>query len=291
MGKLAVANRTASATLPCVHHDRSADHLLTGVLVAGMTLARAVAEDPALKVAAARLEGALKLSAAPAPLNAAVFPVVERQLTRLVAAYRPAIKLIKLLFESHAPSLEGDHAVQLSGFLFDMNRFFQALMARFLQESLTGYDVHEEHGLTEMLRYVPSANPRSRRAPRPRPDFAIARRGQLRALLDAKYRDLWHRELPRDMLYQLSVYALSQPRGATAAILYPTPSTDAREALIEIREPVGGSARAWVALRPVIVPELVAALTAPATIQREHLARRLVFGESTMDTAVGVAAM
>ena len=53
-------------------------------------------------------------------------------------------------------------------------------------------------------------------------DYAIKQDGRVMTLLDAKYRDLWERPLPRDMLYQLVVYAISQPTNPVASILYPT---------------------------------------------------------------------
>lgn len=59
------------------------------------------------------------------------------------------------------------------------------------------------------------------------------------------------------MLYQLSIYALSQPKGATAAILYPTDKPEARSSLIEIREPMTGQVSAYVAQRPVNLSRLV----------------------------------
>ena len=74
--------------------------------------------------------------------------------------------------------------------------------------------------------------------------------------MDAKSRDLWENSLPRDMLYQLSVYVLSHQKGSTAAILYPTTASTASRSLIEIREPSSGGTAEYVALRPVHVGRL-----------------------------------
>jgi 5-methylcytosine-specific restriction enzyme subunit McrC len=129
-----------------------------------------------------------------------------------------------------------------------------------------------------MMRYVPGFNPRKSRSPTPRPDFAVRDGRNVKALLDAKYRDLWARDLPRDMLYQLAMYALSQPKGATAAILFPTTSPEARDAIIEIREPLGDGSLGFVALRPVIVEELVEAITGNRDARK--LAAHYAFGTS-----------
>ncbi|HET9955563.1 MAG TPA: hypothetical protein VFQ61_13710, partial [Polyangiaceae bacterium] len=118
----------------------------------------------------------------------------------------------------------------------------------------------------------------NRRPPQPRPDFIITGPGFVGSsfvgsrqsiLLDAKYRDLWQNELPREMLYQLAIYAMSQPRGATAAILYPTEDSAAREALIDIRDPFDDSVRAHVALRPIVIPSLLELIRSGDTRERD----------------------
>jgi 5-methylcytosine-specific restriction enzyme subunit McrC len=70
--------------------------------------------------------------------------------------------------------------------------------------------------------------PVRRLPPRPRPDFAVLKGGQVILLLDARYRDLWERETPAIWLYQLAVYASSSQGGRFAKIMYPTTTVAAK---------------------------------------------------------------
>jgi 5-methylcytosine-specific restriction enzyme subunit McrC len=192
----------------------------------------------------------------PVPLTRDLLDRAWRSLNRLNRVYEPALKLVTILLSGSVLSIEGHGGMELPGFLFDMNRFFQALLARFLDEYLERWTVHEERGIADLMRYLPERNPRLREAPSPRPDFTLIRPGSDPILLDAKYRDLWELPLPREMLYQLAIYALSQRRGATATILYPTIRSNAKEAAIRISDPIAGGARAFVSLQPVLLPEI-----------------------------------
>lgn len=121
---------------------------------------------------------------------------------------------------------------------------------------MAGYRVEKEHLLKDLIVYSQGHNPNLRSAPTPRPDFAILQIRRLVTFLDAKYRDLWANPFRRNLLYQLAIYTLSQKNNGTATILYPTTSSEAREAKTDINDPDTGSAGSRVILRPVHLPTL-----------------------------------
>ena len=280
----AMAGRHAQveATLPCVHYHRDEDRMINRVMLSGLRLAASVARDRRLRLRANRVGDQLSETVTPIRLDRQVFRRLEGEMDRTTKPYEPAISLIRILHEGGGLSLEeGEFGLSLPGFFFDMNRFFQALLTRFLSENLSGHTIRSEYRLKGMLAYVPGWNPRHRPAPTPRPDFVVCRGTQTMAILDAKYRDLWENPLPRDMLYQLAMYAMSH-EGGTATILYPTSHAQATEARIEVRDPLDGGRRALVALRPVALDrfeELVSAKpTATVFRDRRSFACGLVFG-------------
>jgi 5-methylcytosine-specific restriction enzyme subunit McrC len=132
-----------------------------------------------------------------------------------------------------------------------MNRFFQTLLGRFMTQYLPDHHVAEQASIHGLFEYDAKQNPRRRRSPTPRPDYVIRTPDGRVLLLDAKYRDLWEQELPREMLYQLALYALSQKPVGRSTILYPTLAPKAADAVINVSEPSSGSRRAEVVLRPV----------------------------------------
>jgi len=173
--------------------------------------------------------------------------------------------------------------VRLKGFLFDMNRFFQALISRFLREHLDDVEVHDEYRLKGMFKYLPGQNPRARKEPTLRPDFVLMKGAETIAVLDAKYRDLWEQCLPRDMLFQLALYALARGGGErVSGILYPTMEATAREQVVAIQEPVSGRATARVVLRPVNLVALEQLLKNGPLMhsRRVKLAQQLAFGQN-----------
>ena len=271
-----------TASLPCQHHPRIEDTPMNQVLLAGLKLAGSMASLIDLRRDSHKLASMLEEQVSFLLLDNHVITQTERKMNRLTSAYDPAISIIRLLLESQGIVFEGEKTTsKLPGFLFDMNMFFQALLSRFLKENLEGVDFRDEHGLKGMMRYSRGFNPLNRRSPTPRPDFAVLKNGKLLAILDAKYRDLWETKLPRNMLYQLVVYAVSQVSNPKSTIIYPTLNPAATEQRIVIHDPINGREIGQVALRPVNLQRLEKLVTGSCDrIRRERaaFAYQLVFG-------------
>ncbi|MFZ0791745.1 MAG: hypothetical protein WAM94_19195 [Chromatiaceae bacterium] len=282
----ATAAGTARAALPCIHHPRTADTALNQALLAGLRLAVGATRDLELRARLRRLAAQIDLRLPPSGIDIASLARVSQGIDRRTSHYRPALTLIALLLRGESLSLAEKTVVtvRLDGFLFDMNAFFQALLSRFLREHLVNADILDEHRLRGVFFYDPRHNPQNRRGSVPRPDFVVRRGLRSLAIIDAKYRDLWARELPREMLYQLAVYALTQPnREPSATILYPTLSDAARDQVVAFQDVLGGATKARVILRPVHLLVLDRLLRAGTVVeagrQRQAMASRLVGSE------------
>jgi 5-methylcytosine-specific restriction enzyme subunit McrC len=192
----------ARVTLPCRHHPRTDDTLLNRVVLAGLVLAASLTTDSRLKSHVRMLCEMLSSSVKLETVNQQILARACQSIDRRTSAYEPALRLIGLLLQEQGVTLTEHGAfIRLNGFLFDMNRFFQSLISHFLHDHLEGVDVYEEYRLNGMFRYARGHKPTHRREPSLRPDFVIMRSGQMVAILDAKYRDLWEKkDLPPDML-------------------------------------------------------------------------------------------
>jgi 5-methylcytosine-specific restriction enzyme subunit McrC len=270
------------ATLPCVHHPRSEDTRLNQVLHGGLELAARITLDRELGGRVRRLAKNFAGRITPKKLDVATFAETWHLLDRRTSAYRPALTLIQMLLDAHGAALtDTTPLTPAAGFLFDMNRFFQALLSRFLGENLVGYEVHNEQRLRGIFAYDPANNPRNRRPPSLRPDFLVLRNHRVEAVLDAKYRDLWETNLPREMLYQLALYALEKESKRRATIIYPTLEGTARQQVIFVKDPLRGISTAEIILRPVNLLKLEQILrdkSVPAQRSRTEFARCLAFG-------------
>ena len=281
--RMALDGGTVTATLPCQHHPRVEDTLLNRVLMAGLRLAASLASVVDLRRESRRLASLMEEQVSSVHLDGVMLDRATRQMNRLTAAYSSALSIIRLLVEGQGVVLEGQTTTtMLPGFLFDMNAFFQALVSRFLRENLPGFTVRDEHALKGMMRYNLKFHRPKWKSPTPRPDYVVTQQGAIRSILDAKYRDLWVKPLPREMLYQLVVYAISHHQCPQSSILYPTTDALAKEARIDVTDALFGKHLGQVCLRPVLLPSLVKMLasnTAQTRRDRESVARSLAFGE------------
>lgn len=281
--RLASARYCFKPVVPCIHHPRSEDTLLNQVLLAGLVFAHSLTTDAELRADVVYLIKTLNLVVSRRKLTSLLLAEGYQAIDRRTRAYRSAMVLIDILFQAKGASLEEDaNSLRLPGFLFDMNRFFQALISRYLHDHLQGYEVHDEHRLQSLFSYSPDANPRGRRAPVQKPDFVVRRKGQIVAIVDTKYRDLWHHPFPREMLYQLALYALAHPgKERKSVILYPTRATAAGDQVIQLRELATGASQAHIILRPVKLLEMEELLRGQgphANERRAALAHQLSFG-------------
>jgi 5-methylcytosine-specific restriction enzyme subunit McrC len=280
---LAAQGAITSASLPCSYHDRDEDILPNRVLRAGLELGAQSAFDSVVRTRALQTAALMRESVGHASLEPNTFKLLARHTGRLTSHYAPAFRLIRLLQAGHGISpIPDGPTIPLPGFLFDMNVLFQEALGRFLREWTPNAQLREQYRLAEVFRYRSEYNPRQKRAPTPRPDYVVMREGRVVAIADAKYRDLWTTDLPRDILYQLSVYALSQPDCKTATILYPTNDATASEARVSINDPVAVAQRAEVVLRPVNLDSFAELLRTPRSAAtergRREFAEYLIYG-------------
>jgi 5-methylcytosine-specific restriction enzyme subunit McrC len=292
--RLARQGGVREARLPCHYFERDANWHLNQVLRAGLDTAADMSSDRDLRRRVCRLANLFGEVDRKSNLNRKEIERAERGLTRLTEANRPALTIIRLLHDMLGVGFTAHlEASRMHGFLFDMNKFFQRLLLRFLNDNLTSAQIQHERPIRDIFSYAPDANPR-RRIAQPRPDYALFRAKTLRGFLDAKYRDLWEKSLPADWLYQLSIYALSSPT-RVSIILYASMASEGSDERVEIRPPAvwPGNGSATVIVRPVSLLRLRELIggdrSAKPAVERRRWAEELVRLDSSVTAATRVA--
>lgn len=270
------------ARLPCQYFDRHVNWHLNQTLRAGLEAATQMTDDRDLRRRVHKLATGFGDVGQKTRLLGDDIDRAERGLTRLTAANASALSIIRLLHGMLGLGFEPEGAqTRVPGFLFDMNRFFQRLLSRFLHDNLVSAHIEDEWAIRNVFAYAPHANPRRRTAPSPRPDFALFSGDALRGFLDAKYRDIWERDFPAEWLYQLSMYSFASPV-RVSIMLYASTSALARDEQVDVRPPMHGMSdgSAAVILRPVPLPRLALLLDSDQTVnlaaERRQMAAELV---------------
>ncbi|KKL53881.1 hypothetical protein LCGC14_2270990 [marine sediment metagenome] len=193
-GKLDIRNIVSqggirSAQIPCNYYDRSNNNLINQILVSGLKLGIQLTTLQEIRINLIQLYKTLKMSIDPINLNLKNFKKANRMLNRLSRAYEPILNLVFLLWSRNVPNIYGKYEeLPLPGFLLDMNKFFEDLLSKFLQESLPDYEVQPQYSFSDMISYNPKYNPKKRQMKRRIfPDIVIFKDSKSFAVLDAKY--------------------------------------------------------------------------------------------------------
>ncbi len=286
MQQIANQGGIVQASLPCTYYLRAEDNLLNQTLLQGVRLGRRLTSDDMLYTKLQRLEHFQLADISALQLSKQSLNRTQRAMNRLTAAYLPAIKLIEILFASSGISIDGQQqTIPLSGFLFDMNLFFQNLLSQFMKEHLPEYEVQDQYELEGMMKYVD--NPQRRLAPKLRPDYVLKQKGKIVAVLDAKYRDLWQETLPPNMLYQLVMYAMGQEECNSTTILYPATLPGTVDARIKVHIPLSPKGDIHVMLRPVDLLQLDKLLL--HTREKNNRRERIAFAKQLFATALSAS--
>lgn len=239
-------------TLPCEYYNRDNNNIINQILLAGLKLGIKLALDNSLKIRLQRLCSYLEESICDISLTRSSLQLARNSINRLTGRYAAVLEIINILYESQGIQFEDStNNLKLRGYFFDMNAFFETLIGRLIRNCSGEYSIKEQLSLHDMFSYTPGFNPCGRKAPTPRPDFALVKQAKATKLLDAKYRDLWNKDLPSYMLYQLAIYALSGVGDKTATILYPSMDEIPSLQKIDINDSIFGSKMASVILQPV----------------------------------------
>ncbi|HHV96598.1 MAG TPA: restriction endonuclease [Clostridiaceae bacterium] len=238
--------------LPCKYFNREENNILNRTLLAGLKLGLKLVLDIELKVKLQRLCNIVEEIVDNITLTRGNLQLARNSINRLTGRYSAVLEIINILYESQGIQLEdSSNCIDLKGYFFDMNAFFETLVGRLLANYAGEYTVKNQFSLHDMFIYTPGFNPCRRKAPTPRPDFALMKKGKVVKLLDAKYRDLWEKSLPHEMLYQLAIYAVSGIGDKTATILYPSTNDVPSIQKIDINDPVSNTKIANVILKPL----------------------------------------
>lgn len=241
--------------ISCTYFERAENNYLNKIVFSLIIKLRAYTDSQSLKRLSLRIKEEGENIFSEIGINKNVLKKGLLSLNRLNRRYEEFLRLALIFLEGMYGSDLEDNLNSINGFYINMNKLFQDFMGKFIGSNLENYLLKEEYSLRNMFKY--SVNPLNKNDILPRPDFAICKGSKVELILDAKYRDLWEKPLPREMLYQLSLYALSGVENKTARIIYPSSCKEAKLQSIDIRNVVTGVGIGRVELQPVDIHEIL----------------------------------
>ena len=242
-------------SLPCIYYERNSDNLLNSLLIAGLKLALQMTDSLFLKRKISLFYRLISEHANHTKLNGNNFKKAFSMIDRLNSHYLPALNLIKLLFEANGLNMD-DSMYYFNGFFFDMNKFFQDLLSKLADDFLSNYNIKKEFVFYNLFEYEKTFNFKNKKSPVIRPDFAILKGNKIISFIDAKYRDLWENKLSREILYQLTIYSLSEIESKQVKILYPTTNENAQIQKIHFKNPITNMRKSEIILQPVLLSKI-----------------------------------
>lgn len=255
--KLCSQGKSNQNSLPCKYFDRNEDNILNRIMLAGLKLGLKLVFNKSLKIKIQRLCNFMDDDISDIKLNRDTLKLAKNNINRLTGRYSSLIEIINILYQSQGIELNNkSDLVNLSGYFFDMNLFFEILVGRLIENCDEKYTVKNQFKLHGMFNYDLDFNDCKRKSPTSRPDFILMKQDEIVKIFDAKYRDLWERNLPSYMLYQLGIYALSSLGNNTSTIIYPCMNDKATIQKININNPISGTKMASVILKPLNLFEL-----------------------------------
>ncbi|HBH13395.1 MAG TPA: restriction endonuclease, partial [Clostridiales bacterium] len=117
----------SDASLFCRHYLRLENNLLNQTLLAGLKLGSLLTREMVLRAELRKISQILEQSVSIVKLTSSLIQNARLKINRLTAIYRPTLSIIEILLSSQGISFDSKEAdIKLPGFLFDMNRFYQA---------------------------------------------------------------------------------------------------------------------------------------------------------------------
>ncbi|MHB2020297.1 MAG: 5-methylcytosine restriction system specificity protein McrC [Candidatus Xenobia bacterium] len=209
-------------------------------------------------------------------LSSSLLHQAQTRVDRRNGYYRPVISLAEVILLGLGQSFISDTARSLRGFLFDMNRLFETLVARLCSMYLPpGLTVKAQYRTRAAYHCPP--NDQAWCAPELRPDLVIRNSDdQVVLILDTKYKLLDGKRPSNEDLYQMTLYSMAFGRRVHSRIIYPSMIPGGKEPVLHFVGCSEHASRASVGALAVSLPDLAAAIRVRDETKLKQLVRAIV---------------